>query len=552
MKNLSIIPVRLIRGANGKVLKVPNGNLLKEATKKRSWLTFQKRLPTPKEREIFMRSSHQAIVTGEISGITVIDLDGTAEQDLLKQGYELPHTPTVRTQSGGKHLYFKYTDKLQTSAKINDCQNIDVRNNGGYVVAFGEGYEWIHHIHDTELQEVPEIFLDMVKGDSKLPSNQDIHIAEGEKDAYSKARAVDMVDFLRNHGYNVSEGENFSCIFSDHEDCNPSAHIVKNNSGDHRYICHSHDGGRLNLSLIDLWSQLKGLDEKEALEEVLSFIGIEYEESEFIKGQKKKYHYNTRKVSDLSYIKENYPYLYKYLYRYELELRALMDYAEANLHGTKYSYNGEAIFYISKRYAGKMFSDYKRAKTINTRRAENFLDICCTLGILERIATEKISKTARESTSRLTKEGSAINFYSFSKLTDQILSVADYRAELMQKNNFKVSTMTKDILISIFGQEIANKVFPDSRTKSKTYREFFRSYSVIIMREIESKGYTTKQEVISKLDLSISKRKKEYHFDKVINEILDTYQLEFNFQNKELRKRFNISGRGRKRLIYKA
>lgn len=561
MQEYSIIPVILIPGKNGKVSKVPNKKLLKQATGKTRWKDFQERLPTLKERQIFMQSDHIAIVTGKISGVTVIDLDGTAEQWLKEQGFELPITPTVRTQSGGLHLYFKYDERLKTASDINKRQDynqaIDVRNDKGYAVAFGEGYEWIHHIHTTPLQEVPGIFIEMANKSKSEPKTSvstvsSVNVSESISDAYTKARNINMVTFLQSHGYDVQFKHHFSCIFHDHEDENPSAQIVTNSKGTHRYICYSHPGGQLNLSLIDLWAELKQIDIEEAVEEVLAFEGIEYKESNFVEKQRKKYHFNTIRIGDLEYIKENFPYAYKYLNRYELELRALMDYAESNLYGTQYSYKGQAVFYISKRYTGRLFAEKKHTATVNDKRANTLLNILCTLGIMERVPRNELTEYAKNSTAKLIKDGREINFFLFNQLTDYVLSIADQRAKVMQENKFKVSTMTKDILISMFGEELANKVFPDNRKQSQVYKKYLATYSNIILNEIQNKGYTTKQETISKLNEPITQRKKEYHFDKVINEICNSYGLEFNFATKEIKDKFGIVGRGRKRLIYKA
>ncbi|WP_139347053.1 hypothetical protein [Herbaspirillum sp. VT-16-41] len=85
--------------------------------------------------------------------------------------------------------------------------------------------------------------------------------------------------------------------------------------------------------------------------------------------------------------------------------------------------------------------------------------------------------------------------------------------------------MTKDILISMFGEEIAENVFPDGRVQSDNYKRFLETYSNIILKNIGNKGYTTKQEVIKQLHLPIGERKKEYHFEKVINEKCNLYCL---------------------------
>lgn len=71
------------------------------------------------------------IITGEVSGITVIDVDtykgATAEQ--------FPPTFTVRTGNGGLHLYYKYHPGLSISANAYpNHPGVDIRSDGGFVV----------------------------------------------------------------------------------------------------------------------------------------------------------------------------------------------------------------------------------------------------------------------------------------------------------------------------------------------------------------------------------------------------------------------------------
>src|SRR5699024_188770 len=386
----SVFPVKLTKLKSGKVEKKPDSNLLYKAKSDRGWKVYQQRKPTIYERKVFLESSHLAIVTGKINKITVFDLDGTAEQDLIAKGYKLPNTPTMRTQSGGKHLYFQYDERLSSGAKLNENKNIDIRNDGGYVVAYGDGYEWEKSIYDTPLQQVPDFLYKEVthKSRNKLTVGRNkkssSKVSESRNDAYKQAREINMADFLQHHGYDVKEKTLFSCIFHDHPDENPSAQITTNNQGDYRYICYSHAGGnKLNLSLIDLWASINNIDITESIEQVLSYSGITYKESQFIRDQKNKYNFNTSVIGHLGYIKENFPYVHKYIKRYELEYRYLMDYAESNLYGTHYSYNNQAVFYISKRYAAHKIAKYKNQSTVNEKRTNNLLNIMCTLGIME-------------------------------------------------------------------------------------------------------------------------------------------------------------------------
>lgn len=119
-----------------------------------------------------------AIITGEISGITVMDID----TKVLPEIKDLPMTFTVETNKGF-HFYFKYTDKVITNAnqfkKGDFAFNIDIRNMGGIIYAApceyelpnGEmtGYKVIQNEHLTEfpmewLQKIYENYEWQKKG----------------------------------------------------------------------------------------------------------------------------------------------------------------------------------------------------------------------------------------------------------------------------------------------------------------------------------------------------------------------------------------------------
>lgn len=76
-----------------------------------------------------------AVITGQISGITVVDFDvkNGSISPLFKQ---MPPTITVKTPTGGYHCYYKYTpDIKQTVDYFRDGSGVDIRNDGGYVAA---------------------------------------------------------------------------------------------------------------------------------------------------------------------------------------------------------------------------------------------------------------------------------------------------------------------------------------------------------------------------------------------------------------------------------
>jgi archaellum biogenesis ATPase FlaH len=81
--------------------------------------------------------------SGLVSAVTVVDLDGSEGRnsffDAIPEGETWPETLTVATPSGGCHLYFQYEPSLGQTTKF--LPDVDVRNDGGYVVAPGSSID---------------------------------------------------------------------------------------------------------------------------------------------------------------------------------------------------------------------------------------------------------------------------------------------------------------------------------------------------------------------------------------------------------------------------
>src|SRR5215203_5793346 len=99
------------------------------------------------------------LVTGPVSGLLVLDVDGPeGERELKKYGH--PVTPMASTPSGGMHLYFKHPEH-HVRTRIKAAPGIDVKASGGYVVAppsagpNGRTYEWIVSPEEEELADPP-------------------------------------------------------------------------------------------------------------------------------------------------------------------------------------------------------------------------------------------------------------------------------------------------------------------------------------------------------------------------------------------------------------
>ena len=98
-----------------------------------SWKEYQKRLPAVEELVEWFNSFPDAqigIVTGEISNLTVIDIESDGDFTLFPED-----TYRVKTGGNGVHVYFKYEQGFKNSVRV--FPSTDVRSEGGYVIASG-------------------------------------------------------------------------------------------------------------------------------------------------------------------------------------------------------------------------------------------------------------------------------------------------------------------------------------------------------------------------------------------------------------------------------
>jgi len=114
--------------------------------------------------KVFKNKNAIGVITGYKSGITVIDIDvnkktGKTYTDLSV----FPETYTVKTQSGGYHLYYQYYSDMASKANVggDTYKKVDCRNDGGFVFAPPtRGYKIVN---DTEPQPFPVEYFNGIK-----------------------------------------------------------------------------------------------------------------------------------------------------------------------------------------------------------------------------------------------------------------------------------------------------------------------------------------------------------------------------------------------------
>jgi len=153
----------------------------------KSWREYQERIATEDEIKKWWKtfpSANVAIITGKISGITVIDVD------THKGGSPTPFPPThtIKTGNGGIQLYYKYAPGLTVSANAYpQFPHIDIRNDGGYVVAppsiitpTVEGADGKYEITNN-LGDLPDFPSHLFPPTKKKPGKYKLNVGSGSR-----------------------------------------------------------------------------------------------------------------------------------------------------------------------------------------------------------------------------------------------------------------------------------------------------------------------------------------------------------------------------------
>jgi hypothetical protein len=107
------------------------------------------------------------IVTGKVSGVVVLDVDRKHGVDgvVSMAELEIPKTLTIRTPSGGFHLFFKAPSGTIVPRRIGVKPGLDILGEGGYVVAAGS---WVNGssyeiARNLPIAECPECLINLAQ-----------------------------------------------------------------------------------------------------------------------------------------------------------------------------------------------------------------------------------------------------------------------------------------------------------------------------------------------------------------------------------------------------
>lgn len=146
------------------------------------WKSYQEKPASQEEIKQWWRQYPDAnigLVTGEVSGLIVLDYDDQKGEDYVRDK-GIPVTPCVKTKRG-KHIYFKHPGfSVQNFAKK---EGLDLRGDGGFVLlppsvhSSGVRYEWLTSPTE-ELATPPEWLLSLIDKKEDHPPLTQSEISE--------------------------------------------------------------------------------------------------------------------------------------------------------------------------------------------------------------------------------------------------------------------------------------------------------------------------------------------------------------------------------------
>lgn len=188
------------------------------------------------------------IVTGVISGLTVIDIDSDEGREAIEAiTPDSFLTPTATTPGGGEHRYCRFEEKVGNAVRF--LPGCDVRSEGGYIIAppssNGRGeYKWVDglHIAKVKVGVLPTSYLNAIlslnilsldvgirkeyntsiyrgpsqnQQDQQTPTNANTLFAKGSRDK----TLFRLANYLVKSGMPLQEIQQYLTFIASH--CNP-------------------------------------------------------------------------------------------------------------------------------------------------------------------------------------------------------------------------------------------------------------------------------------------------------------------------------------------
>lgn len=198
-----------------------------------TWKHWQSKRPEPKTLYGWFDRfpcANVAIVTGELSGITVVDSDNP--KITLRELFAIyGETPLVAsTPSGGCHLYYKYNNE---QSKVDKSRKVDIRGSGGFVVAppsFNPITGAMYHFIIGDIWDFAD--LPFMKNNNGITTKKYNEIQRGSNgkatDKYSEGeRNIALFHYLKDNAHSCADIEALRVLAYDYNESHLKPSIDK-------------------------------------------------------------------------------------------------------------------------------------------------------------------------------------------------------------------------------------------------------------------------------------------------------------------------------------
>ena len=182
-----------------------------------SWISFQSSMANEDQINAWWKrwpDANIGVVTGRISKIIVLDVDGPKGESTLKEK-KLHLPPTLVSKTGNGIHYFYRHPGWPVVNRASMLPGLDVRGDGGYVVAppsvhlSGRMYSWADSCSpdEVEISAVPDWFSSLLQTNSSNPvvSEDWIKFLDGVEEGMRNYMAARLAGRFLAKGFAMSE-----------------------------------------------------------------------------------------------------------------------------------------------------------------------------------------------------------------------------------------------------------------------------------------------------------------------------------------------------------
>jgi hypothetical protein len=384
-----------------------------------------------------------------------------------------------------------------------------------------------------------------------IPNNKDIYsnlIGTTKTPLYSENEVYNFINEIEIHFFiGINEGDKINCILPNHNDSTPSAHIYKTNITESKCQVYKCFGCGQSLTLVGLVEELANCKRHVAIDFIKEVFNIELVQSDWVK-QQQKLLIDSAKYLDSESFQIQFPNIFKLIRTRKLHIQNIL------LHCTDYvsdkmKYNDKPIFFAT-------YKTLNNVCAINPKRSNTVLSQSLTLftllNMLEKVELENIPIKEREKAESISKQygfKKITSFYQFEEYGRITLREPEKIAKVLIENNISLKGLSREYVYRTFGEEKANKVFPQYKEENQNGMSDYSNnktndLAIKLNELIDSNGYAFEKDIRGKGSTEIQ-------WKKSIQEILNLYALKRLRLNNILKETYGISCSGYPFIIVK-